>query len=192
MSAALKLARAHTGRVKVAVCSDHPFFSYNDWFMVTTGIPGGIPRDVARNRRLTFRYNDLASVERLFAEHRGRDRLRDARAGAHRGATDGFLHRLRELAHRDGALFVLDETITGFRWAPGGGQEVVRRRTGPLRLRQGAGQRLFDLRADRSPRDHGTGRAASRPGAGLPAVDDAWRGNPQPRRSVEGHRDLPQ
>ena len=51
VSAAVKLARAHTGRVKVAICADHPFFSYNDWFMVTTGIPGGIPADVAEATR---------------------------------------------------------------------------------------------------------------------------------------------
>jgi glutamate-1-semialdehyde 2,1-aminomutase len=68
VSAAVKLARAHTGRVKVAICADHPFFSYNDWFMVTTGIPGGIPAGTEADT-LTFRYNDLASVERLFAEH---------------------------------------------------------------------------------------------------------------------------
>ena len=40
VSAAVKLARAHTGRVKVAICTDHPFFSYSDWFLGTTGILG--------------------------------------------------------------------------------------------------------------------------------------------------------
>jgi len=123
VSAALKLARAHTGRVKVAICANHPFFSYNDWFMVTTGIPGGIPADVA-NETLTFRYNDLAGVERLFAEHPDEVAcvmLEPARTEEPQG---NFLHRLRELAHRHGALFALDETITGFRWAIGGGQEV--------------------------------------------------------------------
>lgn len=123
VSAALKLARAHTGRTKVAICADHPFFSYNDWFMVTTGIPGGIPPDVA-NETLTFRYGDLNGVERLFAEHPGEIAcilLEPARTDE---PTDGFLHKLRDLAHRHGALFVFDETVTGFRWAIGGGQEV--------------------------------------------------------------------
>src|SRR5690606_24112286 len=68
LTAAIKLARAHTGRVKVAVCADHPFFSYNDWFMISTGIPGGIPES-RRQETLSFRYNDLASAEKLFAEH---------------------------------------------------------------------------------------------------------------------------
>ena len=37
---------------------------------------------------------------------------------------DGFLHKLRELAHRHGALFIIDEMVTGFRWAVGGAQAV--------------------------------------------------------------------
>jgi glutamate-1-semialdehyde 2,1-aminomutase len=123
VSAAVKLARAHTGRVKVAICADHPFFSYNDWFMVTTGIPGGIPADVAKET-LTFRYNDLAGVERLFDEHPGEIACVVLEPARTEEPAEGFLHKLRELTHRHGALFVLDETITGFRWAIGGGQEV--------------------------------------------------------------------
>ena len=123
VSAAVKLARAHTGRVKVAICADHPFFSYNDWFMVTTGIPGGIPADVAKDT-LSFHYNDLAGVERLFAEHPGEIACVVLEPARTEEPADGFLHKLRDLAHRHGALFVLDETITGFRWAIGGGQEV--------------------------------------------------------------------
>ena len=42
-SAALKLARAATGREMVAICAEHPFFSYDDWFIVTTTMDGGIP-----------------------------------------------------------------------------------------------------------------------------------------------------
>ena len=68
VTAAVKLARAHTGRSKVAICAEHPFFSYNDWFIVTTGMPGGIPPEAA-SETLSFHYNDLAGAERLFAEH---------------------------------------------------------------------------------------------------------------------------
>ncbi len=123
VSAAVKLARAHTGRVKVAICADHPFFSYNDWFMVTTGIPGGIPADVAKDT-LSFHYNDLAGVETLFEEHPGEIACVVLEPARTEEPADGFLHKLRDLAHRHGALFVLDETITGFRWAIGGGQDA--------------------------------------------------------------------
>jgi glutamate-1-semialdehyde 2,1-aminomutase len=123
VSAAVKLARAHTGRVKVAICADHPFFSYNDWFMVTTGIPGGIPAGTEAET-LTFRYNDLASVERLFAEHPGEIAcviLEPARTDE---PSEDFLDRLKSISHREGALLVFDETISGFRWAIAGGQDV--------------------------------------------------------------------
>ncbi len=123
VSAALKLARAHTGRVKVAICGDHPFFSYNDWFMVTTGIPGGIPASVSRET-LSFRYNDLAGAAQLFADHPDEIACVMLEPARTEEPADDFLHKLRDLAHRHGALFILDETITGFRWAIGGGQEA--------------------------------------------------------------------
>ena len=69
-NAALKLARAYTGRDLVAVCGDHPFFSVDDWFMGTTAMNAGIPQAV-RDLTLKFRYNDLASLEQLFAQHPG-------------------------------------------------------------------------------------------------------------------------
>jgi glutamate-1-semialdehyde 2,1-aminomutase len=123
LTAAITLARAHTGRVKIALCSDHPFFSYNDWFMITTGIPGGIP-EARRAETLTFRYNDLVGVEKLFAENPGEIACVLLEAARTDEPKDGFLHKLRDLAHRNGALFVIDEMVTGFRWDVGGAQAV--------------------------------------------------------------------
>jgi glutamate-1-semialdehyde 2,1-aminomutase len=123
LTAAVKLARAHTGRIKVAVCGDHPFFSYNDWFMVSTGIPGGIPAN-RRPETVSFRYNDIASAEKMFADNPGEIAcvmLEPERTSA---PADGFLHKLRDLAHRHGALFIIDEMVTGFRWHNGGAQEL--------------------------------------------------------------------
>jgi glutamate-1-semialdehyde 2,1-aminomutase len=123
LTAAVKLARAHTGRIKVAVCGDHPFFSYNDWFMVSTGIPGGIPAN-RRPETVSFRYNDIASAEKMFADNPGEIAcvmLEPERTSA---PVDGFLHKLRDLAHRHGALFIIDEMVTGFRWHNGGAQEL--------------------------------------------------------------------
>lgn len=123
LTAAVKLARAHTGRLKVAVCADHPFFSYNDWFMVTTGIAGGIPA-IRRPETLTFRYNDLAGVEQLFLDHPGEIAcvlLEPERTAAPK---DGFLTKIVEVAHKHGAVCIFDEMVTGFRWDKGGAQEV--------------------------------------------------------------------
>lgn len=45
-SAAIRLARAYTGRERIGFCVDHPFFSVDDWFIGTTPMSAGIPRTV--------------------------------------------------------------------------------------------------------------------------------------------------
>lgn len=122
-TAALKLARAYTGRPMVAICADHPFFSYNDWFIGTTAMDGGIlPEDKALT--VSFRYNDLDSLAALFANYPDRIACVMLEAARTEEPRDNFLHRARELAHANGSLFVLDEMITGFRFANGGAQDV--------------------------------------------------------------------
>jgi glutamate-1-semialdehyde 2,1-aminomutase len=120
-SAALRLARAHTGRDLVAICADQPFFSYDDWFIATTAMNAGIPA-VIRDLVLTFRYNDLASAEELFEAHPDRIACVLLEAERTEPPRPGYLHGLRALCQRHGALFVLDEMITGFRWRLGGAQ----------------------------------------------------------------------
>src|SRR6201996_3637759 len=69
-TAALKLARAATGRDMVAVAGQ-PFFSTDDWFIGSTAMNAGIPADV-RSATVRFGYNDLDSLRALFAQHPGR------------------------------------------------------------------------------------------------------------------------
>lgn len=120
-NAALKLARAYTGRDLVAVCADHPFFSVDDWFMGTTAMNAGIPQAV-RDLTLKFKYNDLGSLEQLFADHPGQIAAVFLEPEKDKAPLDGFLQKAQELCHRHGTVFVLDEMITGFRWHLGGGQ----------------------------------------------------------------------
>ena len=122
-TAAVKLARAFTGRALVAICGDHPFFSYDDWAMVATPLRSGIPGGVEQ-LTLMFGYNDLESVEELLARYPGQIAcfiLEPERSDPPR---DRFLQRLQELVRADGALLVFDECVTGFRWDNGGGQAV--------------------------------------------------------------------
>ena len=70
-TAAVKLARAFTGRDLVAICREHPFFSYDDWAMVATPLRSGIPGGVEQ-LTLMFSYNDLGSVEELLERYPGR------------------------------------------------------------------------------------------------------------------------
>ena len=117
-TAAVKLARAYTGRDLVAICAEQPFLSYNDWFIGSTAMSAGIPRAV-RELTLKFRYNDLAGVAALFAAHPGKIACVVMEAATTVPAPTACCE-LQELCPRSGALLILDEMITGFRWHLGG------------------------------------------------------------------------
>jgi glutamate-1-semialdehyde 2,1-aminomutase len=122
-SGAVRLARAYTGRDLIACCADHPFFSTDDWFIGTTPMNAGIPETI-RQLTVTFRYNDIAGAEALFDRYPGRIAaliLEPARA---EDPPLGYLQALKRLCHANGALLILDEMITGFRWHNGGAQKL--------------------------------------------------------------------
>lgn len=140
-TAAAKVARAFTGRRYVCVPRQHPFFSFDDWFIGATALKRGIP-EVHHATTLVFDYGDLASLERLFAEHPGEiagvmlepattvgpcdaapghDRLQPPTPEVARWPGN-FLKQVQALCRREGALFILDEMITGFRWDLRGAQ----------------------------------------------------------------------
>lgn len=120
-SGAVRLARAYTGRDLIAICGDHPFFSTDDWFIGTTAMHAGIP-DQIRALTVTFRYNDLESVRALFEKYPGRIAGCILEAARTEEPKPGFLSGLKELCHAQGALFIIDEMITGLRWSRGGAQ----------------------------------------------------------------------
>src|SRR3954454_19976043 len=122
-SAAVKLSRTDTGRNMVPLCADHPFFSVDDWFIGTTAIDAGIPQAV-KDLSVTFRYNDLTSLEQVFARHPNQIACVILEPAKYDDPANQFLHRVRDLCHRNGAVFVLDEMITGFRWHNGGAQKL--------------------------------------------------------------------
>ena len=121
-TAALKLARAHTGRSKIAFCADHPFFATNDWFIGYTPLDAGIPQ-ASKDLSLTFRYNDIDSIGNLFQEHPGQIACLIMEPAKYSDPQDDFLHKAKDLCREHGALFILDEMITGFRWDNGGAQK---------------------------------------------------------------------
>lgn len=120
-TAAVKLARAHTGRDYIALCQDHPFFSYDDWFIGTTACNSGIPQSI-KDLSLTFRYNDIQSLERLFAEHPNKISCVILEAATTQHPQDDFLQKVQVLCKQHGTLFILDEMITGYRWHRRGAQ----------------------------------------------------------------------
>ena len=121
-TAAVKLARAYTGRDLVAVCADHPFYSVDDWFIGSTAMSAGIPKSVSR-LTVKFHYNDVDGIESLFKEYPGQIACVILEAETIERPNHTFLNKLQHLCKRDGAVFILDEMITGFRWHIGGAQK---------------------------------------------------------------------
>ena len=121
-TAAVKLARAYTGRDLVAICGDQPFFSIDDWFIGSTEMNAGIPESVVE-MTLKFRYNDLCGLRALFDAHPNRIACVLFEAEAAEQPLPGFLASVKQLCEERGAILVFDEMITGFRWHLAGAQK---------------------------------------------------------------------
>lgn len=119
-SGAIRVARAFTGRDRVAVCGYH---GWQDWYIGSTARHQGVPKAV-RDLTHPFVYNDLASLAALFDEHPGEFAAVILEPMNVVYPAPGFLESVKVLAHQHGALLVFDETITGFRYANGGAQEL--------------------------------------------------------------------
>jgi len=139
---ALRLARAHTGRTKFLKFEGH----YHGWYDPyclnghshpieqlgppenpakipdSEGIPASVFDDV-----VVAPWNDLPRLEAILRTHGGElAAIITEPIMANMGCIlprDGYLRQVCDLAHRYGALFVLDEVVTGFRYAPGGCQQ---------------------------------------------------------------------
>lgn len=122
-TAAVKLARAYTGRDLIAICGDQPFFSTDDWFIGTLEMNAGIPEST-RALTVKFRYNDLPGLTELFATHPGQIACVVMEAEAMTLPASGYLQEVKDLCEREGALLIFDEMITGFRWHVGGAQAL--------------------------------------------------------------------
>ena len=120
-SAAVKLSRAFTGRDLVAICAEHPFFSVDDWFIGTTAMPAGIPK-ATQDLTVKFHFNDAESLRQLFRTHPGRIACVMLEVEKEIPPDRTFLKELPDICHENGAILILDEMITGFRWHNGGGQ----------------------------------------------------------------------
>lgn len=143
-SAAVKLARAYTGRELIARCAQQPFFSFDDWFIGSTPIKKGIPTSTIEQTK-TFAYNDIGSLERLIEEYPNQlacvilepasvecpsttdepnGCCKQAVCTRHACKPRNYLQEVEALCKKHGILFILDETITGFRWHMKGAQHL--------------------------------------------------------------------
>ena len=114
-TAAVKLARAYTGRNRVAIAREHNFFSYDDWFIATTPCDRGIP-EKTRSMTVSFSYNDYGSVEALLANDDHDIACLIMEPVKFDPPVDGFLQKVAALCKDRGVLLILDEMISGFKW----------------------------------------------------------------------------
>ena len=115
-TAAVKLARAYTGRSRVAFAREHNFFSYDDWFIVTTPCDRGIPERV-RAMTAMFSYNNYESVEALLGDKDHDIACLIMEPVKFDPPKDDFLHKVAALCKDRGVLLILDEMISGFKWS---------------------------------------------------------------------------
>jgi glutamate-1-semialdehyde 2,1-aminomutase len=120
-SAAVKLARAYTGRTYIAVPSEQPFFSFDDWFIGATVMNKGVPKEISA-LTLKFNYNSIESLQILFDAYPGQIAAVMLEAATTIGPEQDFLNKVKGLCHKNGSVFILDEMITGFRWHLQGAQ----------------------------------------------------------------------
>lgn len=119
-SAAVRIARAATGRDRLLVCGYH---GWQDWYIGATTRHKGVP-DAVRELTHVVPYNDLAAVEALLLRHPGQFAAMVMEPANVTAPAPGYLQQLKDLLHNHGALLVFDEVITGFRFARGGAQEL--------------------------------------------------------------------
>lgn len=134
-TAAIKLARAYTGRKYVLVCGTHPFFSIHDWFIGSTNMNSGT-LDTERSYTIKFFYNDRESVEKAFEDYKNQiaavilepvkndspyldasyeDYHLETINNKDNSFSNNFLHYLRDKTTKEGTVLIFDEMISGMR-----------------------------------------------------------------------------
>lgn len=120
-TAAVKLARAHTGKKLVAFPGDHPFYSYDDWFIGKTACNKGVPDEISE-LSVTFKGCSIQSLKELFERYPNQiacvitepEKNQCANCTCE-NSNEEFLKQAIKLCHSNGALFIADEMVTGFK-----------------------------------------------------------------------------
>jgi glutamate-1-semialdehyde 2,1-aminomutase/spore coat polysaccharide biosynthesis protein SpsF len=118
-SAAIRLARAATGRDHVIVAGYH---GWHDWYIASTSRRLGVPQAVA-DLVTAVPFGGLDELRSAFGARPGSVAALILEPAGYREPAPGELEEMVEIAHEHGALVVFDEIVTGFRLAMGGAQE---------------------------------------------------------------------
>lgn len=122
VTAAVKLARAATGRKYIVRCENDPFNAVHDWFIGSTVVTRGVPKEV-RELTLKFEYNKIKSLMALFDGFPGEIAGVVMEPLSMIQPEPGFLEAVQKLCKENGAVLIFDEVVSGFRYSLGGAQE---------------------------------------------------------------------
>lgn len=134
VTAAVKVSRAFNKKKLVLRCSDHPFFSFDDWFIGSTPINRGIPEEI-KKLTLSFPYKNLIELKKIINKYKNqisclvmeastsscpKNNINEDCCGKFNCAYDfkkhNYLKEVQNLCKENKIVFIIDETITGFRW----------------------------------------------------------------------------
>jgi glutamate-1-semialdehyde 2,1-aminomutase len=129
-SIAVRIARASTGRCKIAICGYH---GWHDWYLSTNlnnnknldghllpGLqPSGVPRGLT-GTTLPFNYNDIGQLEQLIKDNKGEIAAIKMEVSRNEGPKDNYLQKVRDLATENNIILIFDECTSGFRETFGG------------------------------------------------------------------------
>jgi glutamate-1-semialdehyde 2,1-aminomutase len=127
---AIRIARAATGRDKVAICGYH---GWHDWYISTNlhseknldghllaGLKAkGVPRELS-GTTLPFNYNNIEQLEKLIFDNPGQIAAIKMEVSRSEGPMDNFLKKVRKLATDNNIVLIFDECTSGFRETFGG------------------------------------------------------------------------
>lgn len=118
-SAAVRIARAYTGRDIIAVCGYH---GWADWYIGTTTKNKGVPASSLGLSR-SFKYNQIDTLKNLIINNDKQIAAVVMEPMNSEFPKSGFLEEIRSLCTSHGIVLVFDETLTGFRLSSGGAQK---------------------------------------------------------------------
>jgi len=120
-AASIKIARHVTKRDMIFCWGYHGFA---DWYIATTDRSFGIPQAV-KDLTKTFEYNDIDGLKAMFEQYKDRVAAVIMEPVIVEKPEDNYLQKVKDLTHKNGALLIFDEMISGFKFAMGGVQEYL-------------------------------------------------------------------
>jgi glutamate-1-semialdehyde 2,1-aminomutase len=119
-AAAIRLARAYTGRDHIIMCGYH---GWHDWYVGSTSRNKGIPSATSELTH-TFEFNNIDSLRKLCDSYKGQVAAVIMEPMNSAYPLPNFLSQVKELTTKIGAILIFDEVITGFRFSSGGAQQL--------------------------------------------------------------------